>query len=218
VDRFEDRRAALLEQGLIASDAAYPIWLAQQQGVHWPWSDCETPEKAAYYRTRELWFWSRQGAALRAEPGWTTPQVPRAWRACATPLATGAVGRLDLRRGLLSLAQLLSAGHVTPPWTLGLTPTSPTRSPTLVASTTAARLAQSATRRSDMGYIDAFQKWGMEVFDDREHLKRYLDATRAPEAWAGWVVQFIGVYAFVILARPGVEVRPSEHPGREPSI
>jgi hypothetical protein len=51
VDRFEDRRAALLEQGLIASDAAYPIWLAQQEGVRWPWIDCETPEKAAYYRT-----------------------------------------------------------------------------------------------------------------------------------------------------------------------
>jgi hypothetical protein len=36
-----------------------------------------------------------------------------------------------------------------------------------------------------MGYVDAFRLWGMSVFDDREHLQRYVVATRMPESWQG---------------------------------
>ena len=170
----QERRTALLQQGLIASDAAYSTWLRQQEGVRWPWTYAETPEHAARYWTRDLGFWSRQVASLRRAPGWTAPPVPDEWQACAAPLATGAAGALDPDRGLLSLARALAAGHVTPPWQLGLTP---------------ADFADSF--EDDMGYVDAFRLWGMSVFDDREQLQRYLDGntTQLPASWAGWIAE-----------------------------
>jgi hypothetical protein len=168
----QERRAALLQQGLIASDVAFATWLRQQEGVRWPWTYADTPEAAARYWTRDLAFWSRQIASLRSAPGWTPPPVPDAWQPCAAPLATGTTGALELERGLLSLARVLAAGHVTPPWQLGLTPDD---------------FADSFA--DDMGYVDAFRLWGMSVFDDREHLRRYLDATQVPERWEGWIAE-----------------------------
>lgn len=165
-----ERRDALLQLGLIASDVAYPTWLRQQEGVRWPWTYAETPEGAARHFTRDLEFWSRQVAALRGEPAWTPPPVPQAWQACAAPLAAGEADPLDPARGLLSLARGLAAGRVTPPWAMGLTPED---------------FADSF--EDDMGYVDAFRLWGMSVFDDREHLQRYLGASRMPERWAAWV-------------------------------
>jgi hypothetical protein len=70
-----ERRAMLLEKGLIASDVAYSTWLRRQEGVRWPWVNDETPEGAARYSTRELWFWSRQVAGLRVTAGWAAPEV-----------------------------------------------------------------------------------------------------------------------------------------------
>jgi hypothetical protein len=169
-----ERRAALRQMGLIASDVAYSTWLRQEKAVRWPWSYAETPEKAARYWTRDLWFWSRRVAALRAGPAWTAPEVPRAWGACASPLSTGEVGTLELRRGLRSLAQMLSAGEVVPPWRLGLT------------------LGDFADSfEIDMGYVDAFRLWGMSAFDDREHLSRYLGTTGMPESWEGWIAEHL---------------------------
>jgi hypothetical protein len=166
------RRAELLQMGLIASDAAYPTWLRQQQGVRWPWEYGDTPEITARYRTRDLWFWSRQVAELRATPTWEVPAVPGSWRACADPLATGTVSAPDLQRGLLTLAQLLAAGRVVPPWQLG------------------ARVEDFAdTFNNEMGYVDAFRLWTMSAFDDREHLMRYLAATAMPKKWERWLAE-----------------------------
>jgi hypothetical protein len=172
-----ERRAALLELGVVASDVAYSTWLRQQQATIWPWTYSETPENAARYWTRDLWFWSRRVADLRAEPTWSAPPGPDAWQPCASPLATGEAGSLDLRRGLLSLAQFLSAGHVEPPWRLGLT------------------LDDFADSFDEhMGYVDAFRLWGTSAFDDREHLWRYLDATGVPETWEAWIAKQFPVY------------------------
>ena len=77
------------------------------------------PEEAARYRRREFWFWSRRLTLLRNSRSWKVPAVPRRWRPCAGPLATGEVRSPDPRRGLLTLARMLSAGWVTPPWRLG---------------------------------------------------------------------------------------------------
>jgi len=63
------RRGELFGLGLVASDTSYPIWLSQQEGVRWPWVFAETPQTAARYFTRDLWFWSRQVAARRAGVG-----------------------------------------------------------------------------------------------------------------------------------------------------
>lgn len=171
-----ERRAALLQEGLIGSDVAYATWLRQQRGVRWPWTYSETPESAARYWTRDLWFWSRQVAGLRSGPAWTPPQVPAEWEPCASALEAGKVPALALRRGLLSLAQMLSAGQVMPPWQLGL-----------------ARSDFADSFEEDMGYVDAFRLWGMSAFDDRERLQRYLAATEVPESWEGWVAEQLPV-------------------------
>jgi hypothetical protein len=168
--RENERRSELRRLGLIASDVAFTTWLRQQERVRWPWEHSETPENAARYWTRELWFWSRQVSALRAGPAWRAPEVPEAWQACAAPLATGSVGEIDAGKGLLSLARMLSAGAVSAPWQIGLDVADFTNS-----------------FEMDMGYVDAFRLWGMSAFDDREHLQRYLDATAMPARWASWI-------------------------------
>jgi hypothetical protein len=168
----EAQRDALQQAGLIASDIAYSTWLSQQQGVRWPWEFAKSPEEAARYWTRDFWFWSRQVAGLRNEAGWEPPEVPRRWLPCAEPLRSGEVHSPKLRKGLLSLAQMLSAGRVIPPWQLGLAFTD---------------FADSF--EMDMGYVDAFRLWGMSAFDDREHLQRYFTAIEAPKAWQNWCVE-----------------------------
>jgi hypothetical protein len=167
----EAQRDALQQAGLVASDIAYSTWLSQQQGVRWPWEFAKSPEEAARYWTRGLWFWSRQVARLRNESGWEPPEVPKRWRPCAEPLQIGDVCSPDLHKGLVSLAQMLSAGKVIPPWRLGLSFTD---------------FADSF--EMDMGYVDAFRLWGMSAFDDREQLQGYFTATEAPEAWQNWCV------------------------------
>lgn len=167
-----ERRASLRRAGLIASDVAYPTWLAQQAGVTWPWEWDRDPETVARYWTRPLWFWSRQVVGLRRDPGWTAPAVPGRWRPCAEPLRTGTVAAPDPRRGLLTLARMLAAGRVAPPWELGLTP---------------ADFAD--TFDKDMGYVDAFRLWGMSAFDDREHRERYLADAAAPADWRAWAAE-----------------------------
>lgn len=176
-DLASERRAALLRDGYIASDIAYPTWLKQQDGVVWPWTYAETPGIATRYRTRELWFWSRQVADLRRDPAWRAPSVPDAWRACAAELAHGAVGALDLREGLLSLTRMLCAGQVVPPWCLSLQ---------------TADFADSF--EDDMPYTDAFRLWGMSAFDDDEQIRRYLDQYPVPDAsWTKWIAEQLRV-------------------------
>jgi hypothetical protein len=164
------QRAELRAEGLIASDVAYQTWLSQQTAVEWPWEQDRTPEDAARYWTRPFWFWSRQVAELRAEPGRQPPTVPPSWAACAEPLRTGEVRSPDTRTGLLTLARMLAAGRVAPPWELGLTP---------------ADFAD--TFEDDMGYADAFRLWGICALDDREQADRFLGDV--PAAWQSWVAE-----------------------------
>ena len=111
-------------------------------------------------------------AALRQQPGWSAPSVPAAWRACEEPLATGRVVAPDPRQGLLSLARMLSAGAVAPPWQLGLTPRDCTGS-----------------FDARMGYADAFRLWLMDAFDDLDHARRDLAGTAVPAAWEQWIAE-----------------------------
>jgi hypothetical protein len=169
-------RGHLLALGLITSDAAYPIWLGKRKEVRWPWTFARSLEVASRHRTREFWFWSRQIAALRGEPGWTPPKVPAEWSACAGPLATGQLPDLDLTRGLLTLAQMFVAGKVLAPWQVGLTPA-----------------AFANTFEMDMGYVDAFRLWITSVFDDRDHFNRYLRETEVPENWSDWLAEQVHI-------------------------
>jgi len=162
----------LQELGLIASDIAYPTWLAQQDGIAWPWQFNETPQEVARHWTRYLWFWSRQVAELRLCPDWHLPETPQVWASCATALQNAQVATPDLKQGLLTLAQMLAANQLTPPWQLGLS------------------LNDFAdTFDDDMGYVDAFRLWGMSAFDDAESVQKFLDNTHAPEEWRSWAAE-----------------------------
>jgi hypothetical protein len=171
-----ERRAALLEQGLIAPDVAFETWLRQQTGVRWPWERNDSPEGAARYDTREFWFWSRRIAELRGSANWSPPPMPEAWSACAEALASGVANNVDPSRGLLTLARFLAAGEVRAPWRLGLTP-----------------VDFRDSFEMDMGYIDAFRLWGMSAIDDREQIEAHLRAAPPPEAWAAWVREHLRV-------------------------
>jgi hypothetical protein len=165
----EEHRALLLQDGLIKTDVAYSTWLSQQQGVDWPWENDQTPEDAARWRTRSFWFWSRQVAELRNNPAWQPPVPPENWQSCTNSFHSGKIPHLDTSKGLLTLAQMFSAGRVIPPWQLGLT---------------LSNFEDSFD--DDMGYVDAFRLWGITALDDREQLEIYLTVNNAPEEWENW--------------------------------
>lgn len=168
--RTEQRRVELADMGLIASDVAYFTWRAKQDSVHWPWDDCETPEEAARYRTRDLWFWSRQVAELREHNKIPAFDAPEPWSEIAEIVRTGKTNPVVAKEGLQSLVRCFAAGTVIAPWQAGLLP---------------ADFAD--TFDMDMGYVDAFRLWGMSVFDDRPHIDRYTQSTAMPETWQEWI-------------------------------
>lgn len=164
------RRVELLAEGLVASDAAYAIWRAKQDGIHWPWLDVRSPTTAARHWTRDLWFWSRHVAELRASGHLSVPRPPWAWRGCHRPLSTGRVERIERRKGLLTLVRMLCAGEVVPPWRLGC-----------------AVADFEDTFDDDMGYVDAYRLWGMSALDDRAMLNRFCHVDEAPPPWRAWL-------------------------------
>jgi len=170
-DTRRERIEALTQQGLVASDIAFSTW-SRQHPDYLPWEDVRSPIKAARYRTRELWFWSRQMNERRGKPDWAPPALPLRWRACATPLKSGTATRLDVHKGLLSLARVLAAGRVVPPWELGLSPDD---------------FADSF--EDDMGYVDAFRLWGMSALDDKKQLESLLPTASTPEEWRPWIAK-----------------------------
>ena len=173
------RRQELVDRGLIAPDASYVTWLGQQRGViTWPWegSPSRGPEEEARHRTRELWFWSRQLEMVRARAGWEPPQVPAHWAACEEAIATGQTGPLDLSRGLLSLAIMLSAGDLLPPWKVGLS------------------LGDfKDSFEPDMGYVDAYRSWVMDAFDDPLVYGVHLAEHAPSEPWRVWLEEHVGI-------------------------
>ncbi|HET9955983.1 MAG TPA: hypothetical protein VFQ61_15855 [Polyangiaceae bacterium] len=165
-----------LEQlGLIGSDVAFKTWLERQRSeISWPWRHSETPETAARYSTRPLWFWSRQIAQLR--PTLALPELPPAWRICEQPLLTGSLASIDPNRGLQSLALLSCAGNVRPPWQFGL--------------------SLSDFRDSfddDMPYVDAFRLWAISCMDDIAQLTQLCEQLDAPPAWKSWLLEQCGL-------------------------
>jgi len=175
-DEYEDavlaeRTAWLRAEGLVASDVAYHTWLLQQPtAVEWPWEQGRTPEDAARYWTRNFWFWSRRMVGMRGEAGWKPLVATPSWEGCAETLRTGQVHSPDVRAGLLTLARMLAAGRVAPPWELGLTP---------------ADFAD--TFDDDMSYTDAFRLWGICALDDREQFDQFVGDV--PAAWEHWVAE-----------------------------
>jgi hypothetical protein len=162
----------LLNLGLVEHDAAYHTWLQQQEGIvlPWLWFVSETPEQAARYNLREFWFFSRQLTDLRERGNFQIEQVPSEWQSVELQLRTGRLGDIDPTDGLLTLARMLCAGLVQPPWELDLSPDNFTDS-----------------FEMDMGYTDAFRLWIMSAFDDDLLLREMLHKTGIPANWADWV-------------------------------
>ncbi len=167
---------ALLESGLVEHDAAYHTWLNQQSALVWPWSwlGSDTPQKAARYRTREFWFFSRHLNAARKSGNLELNKIPDPWRRFEVQLLTGELGDIDPTEGLATLGQMLCAGSVKLPWALGLSPDD---------------FANSLAM--DMGYTDAFRLWLMCAFDDDLLLRDMLQKTQVPDEWAYWVFKHI---------------------------
>lgn len=168
--RKRERRQKLIEMGLVASDIAYFTWRAKQESIVWPWQDVETPQEAARYRTRDLWFWSRHLAELRAQNNLPAFDAPTEWQEIGEIVRTGNTISLPPSEGLLSLVRCFAAGNVVAPWQIGLVP---------------ADFKDSFDM--NMGYADAFRLWGMSVFDDQPMIDRYTESTRMPDAWKEWM-------------------------------
>lgn len=176
-DRFPEPVVAiskLTESGfsdLIASDIAYRTWLAQQRDVVYPWEFVDNPISAARRWTRDFAFWSRQMVTTIGVRDQNLCQIatPEEWQDCDQAFWMGSLENLRLNEGLLSLAQMLCAGRVIPPWKLGLSISD-----------------FEDTFSNEMGFVDAFRLWGMEYFDDRFQLGSYLKENDAPEVWESW--------------------------------
>jgi len=165
-----ERRAKLIEMGLVAEDIAYFTWRNKQVSVRWPWEDNETPVDAGRYWTRDIWFWSRYLQELRAKNEIPSFDAPEAWQAIAQIIRHGKAPPINPNEGLLSLVQNLAAGEMVAPWQIGLSPNDFKDSFEL-----------------DMGYADAYRLWCMSVFDDWPTIERFLTDTRAPDTWREWM-------------------------------
>lgn len=162
----------LLSLGLVEHDAAYNTWLKVQSTIVWPWTLWvgSTPQDAARYCTREFWFCSRQLAATRGQPGLKYPEVPTAWQSVEAQILSGCVGDVDPSQGLTTLAKMLCAGQVQPPWEFGMSP---------------ADFAN--TFEMNMGYADAFRLWIISGFDDDKLLREMLQPRGIPSEWTEWI-------------------------------
>lgn len=165
-----EQLAELESQGLIEVDAAYQTWRAEQDAVTWPWSHSETPEEAARYWTRSLWFTSRLIVELRDQGKLEILEIPEPWKTVESELRTGRLGEVDAGRGLLTLARMMLANDLRPPWQLGLTPADHQESYEL-----------------DMGFVDAYDLWVHSAFDDDRRLSSLHTETKIPEDWKKWV-------------------------------
>ncbi len=168
-DSDESQFLELLNLGLIEYDAAYQTWLIQQETIVFPWSYSDEPIEAARYWTRDFWFFSRQlnGMRNRLVESLT---IPKPWKRFERQILTGDLGTLEPKEGLLTLAQMLCAGSVLPPWDVGLTLDD-----------------FDDSFEMDMGYVDAYQLWIMNAFDDDRMLRQMLSTTEIPTSWNAWI-------------------------------
>jgi hypothetical protein len=160
----------LVNLGLIEHDVAYNTWLKQQPNLGFSWLVMETPEDEARYNLREFWFFSRQLNDARKHGNLNIENVPISWQKVETQLLTGHLGDINPTHGLLTLAQMLCAGSVQPPWELGLSVDD---------------FADSF--EMDMGYTDAFHLWIMSAFDDDKLLRNMLQIKGIPNDWTDWI-------------------------------
>jgi hypothetical protein len=162
----------LLNLGLIEHDVAYHTWLKQGANIEFPWlAASKTPEYAALYNLREFWFFSRRLSTAREQENFKIEEdVPSKWQSVEFQLVTGHLGDINPKNGLLTLAQMLCAGAIQPPWDFGLSPDDCDNSCEM-----------------DMEYADAFQLWIMCAFDDDKLLRNMLEINGIPDNWADWV-------------------------------
>ncbi len=166
----ESEIAELLRLGVTKYDAAYQTWLNQQTSIAYPWQFGESPEVIARYRTREFWFFSRQWYVKRTDSVLVNLEVPAQWQAIEPQVRTGLLEDVDSSRGLFTLAQMLCAHSILPPWSLGLS------------------LEDfEDSFEMDMGYVDAYRLWMMHAFDDDQLLRQMLAETGIPADWEEWI-------------------------------
>jgi hypothetical protein len=160
----------LLNLGVIEHDVAYQTWLKQQTNIL-PYLVNRIPEEAARYCLRDFWFVSRQLNSDRERGEFSTIEyIAGEWESLASQLMTRKLGDIDPTKGLFTLAQMLCAGSILPPWKFGLSPDDCTESCEM-----------------DMGYADAFDLWIRCAFDDDMLLRKMLEKTGIPGDWNDWI-------------------------------
>ena len=163
----------LADLNLVASDAAYPIWLKQKQTTIWPWSFgySSDPLDLAKRATRGLWFTFRQIYDRNKVSEFLTTDIPADWTFCIPAFKKqSTVNYLDLTQGLQSLTYMMATGTIHPPWVLGLTLDSFTDS-----------------FEDTMGYVDAFLLFLMNCIDDSIYLDNLLVQEHTPRLWQNWL-------------------------------
>ena len=177
VDGFgcEDSKVnELFELGLIKHDVAYETWLLGQEDIVWPWNLTDSPIHAARYFTRDFWFSSRQMKTAREKDDFHLPEIPEDWAMLQSEFSAAKLGKMDTSKGLFTLAQMLCAGSILPPWELNLG---------------IEDFADSF--EMDMGYIDAYRLWIMCAFDDDQMLRKILAQKSIPSQWQTWLDEHI---------------------------
>jgi hypothetical protein len=162
------------EEGLIAEDAAYPVFVRnalREGGMTVPWASARaTPHGALRYSARELGWWARwlatacpdRGAYLDAQP-----PPPDAWVMVERSARTGVAAVPYETGGLEALVCTLAAtGTLPPAWIAGHEPRG------------------GIEYGDDADDRDRWLWWVTETFDDAASWQRYLAAwPPAPESW-----------------------------------
>ncbi|BBM86884.1 hypothetical protein [Candidatus Uabimicrobium amorphum] len=168
-DYNKEKTPELLDMGVIEYDAAYNTWLKMQNEIAWPWAKgfFDGPEETLRYNTREFWFFSRQ---FQNEKTPSNIHIPDAWQGIAEEIQTGKMSDVNPEKGLLTLAKMLCAGSIKPPWFYELS------------------LDDFEDNfEMDMGYVDAFRLWIMCSFDDDLLLRDMLEKFGTPSSWKQWI-------------------------------
>ncbi len=169
------------EEGLVAEDAAYPVFIRNSlsgEGMTVPWDVRETPHDALRYSPRQLGWWARwlatecpdRRAYLDVQPPpreeWANIERSARTGVAAVPYETGGIEAI--------VCTLAATGTLPPAWTAGHEP----RGSIAYDETADGR--------------DYWLWWVTDTFEDAASWRRYLAAW--PPAPASWVEAFAEHY------------------------
>jgi hypothetical protein len=188
------RLASLKAQGLLAEDAAYPVFVRNQLvgGELAPaWNSfgaSESPENGMRYRTRELGWWARWlGTACADRQAYLDRHpAPASWASSIAQIRAGtSTAWQTLEGGSASLIPaMVLHGLLPPPWTGGHPPLRRDVSwETDDQPAPAAAYLPIVLDKPGTDDRDRWIWWVLTTFDDQGSWRAYLERWPPPEAW-----------------------------------